>query len=159
MCSILLPWLPCVSRRYLASVRHKLMGYFSLHSYGQMWLTPLSYTRKRVSDRSAHVSNVTVRLPWLPYSYHCYIQLPWLPMCLPFPRCKWPSTPPSPSRNHQEWAIRTDQLQLSCVSDNSVITNSIRQLITGSHPIVSPDLTPQKSTPKTHRACVKRNAR
>ena len=29
---------------------------------------------------------------------------------------------------------------------------TLSQLITGSRPIVSPDLTPQKSTPKTHRA-------
>lgn len=42
--------------RYLASVRHKLLGYFSLHSYGQMWLTPLSYTKKKVADRALHLS-------------------------------------------------------------------------------------------------------
>lgn len=41
--------------RYLSSVRHKLIGYFSLHSYGQMWLTPLSYTRRKVEDRSVHL--------------------------------------------------------------------------------------------------------
>lgn len=41
--------------RYLSSVRHKLLAYFSLHSYGQMWLTPLSYTRRKVEDRSAHL--------------------------------------------------------------------------------------------------------
>ncbi|KAL5246851.1 hypothetical protein ACHWQZ_G018898 [Mnemiopsis leidyi] len=41
--------------RYLSSVRHKLLGYFSLHSYGQMWLTPLSYTRKKVTDRTEHL--------------------------------------------------------------------------------------------------------
>ena len=42
--------------KYLYSIRKRLIAYYDIHAYSQLWMTPWSYTRQYPSDYSEIVS-------------------------------------------------------------------------------------------------------